>query len=159
VAEWDLEYRPTRSPRYAWVIAVLLVAAHVTFGALMRVSNTGTNFRVTDEVGLAMIGVVLAGCVLLFTRPRLRVGADGVGVRNLLAERVFDWDSVRGIWYPDKGAWARLELPDYEHVPVMAVQALDGDRAVAAMSGFRELRDKYGVPTGDQPQSSVTAAD
>jgi len=151
VASWDLEYRPTRSPRYAWVIAIVLVAVHVTFGALMRVSNTGTNFRVTDEVGLAMIGVVLAGCVLLFTRPRLRVGPDGVGVRNLFAERVFDWEAVRGIWYPDKGAWARLELPEYEHVPVMAVQALDGESAVSAMARFRELREEYGVLSGEQP--------
>lgn len=151
MASWDFEYRPTRSPRYAWAIAIILVILHVTFGALMRVSNTGTHFRVTDEVGLAMIGVVLAGCVLLFTRPRLRVGPDGVAVRNLLAERLFGWESVRGIWYPDKGAWARLELPEYEHVAVMAVQALDGDRAVAAMTRFRELREKYGVLSGEQP--------
>ena len=81
--------------------------------------------------------------VLLFTRARLRVGPAGVGVRNLVGERVFEWDRVQGMTYPDKGFSARLLLPADEHVPVLAVQAWDSDRAVAAMTAFRELEERY----------------
>lgn len=141
--EWDLTYRAVRTPRWATVVAALFVIAHVVVGILLRVSDTGVRFRVTDQIGLAMIGVVLGGAIMTLARPRLRVGAAGVEVRNILGERLFEWPDVEGIWYPDKGHWARLELPAFEHVPVMAIQANDGIRAVQAMDTFRELHDRY----------------
>lgn len=141
--EWDFTYRSRRTARYATVVAALFVIAHVAVGILLRVSDTGVRFRITDQIGLAMIGVVLGGVIMTLTLPRIRVGRSGVAVRNILGERVFDWADVEGIWYPDSGHWARLELPAYEHVPVMAIQANDGLRAVEAMDTFRELLARY----------------
>ncbi|SIR87922.1 PH domain-containing protein [Williamsia sterculiae] len=141
--DWEMVYRGTRTPRYAMIVAALLVITHVTVGALLRMSNTGVDFRVTDQFGLALIGVVLAGAVLLLTRPRLRVGPAGVAVRNLTDERLFGWDVVGGLWFPQKGRCARLELPGDEYTPVLAIQANDGDLAVAAMDRFRELYQRY----------------
>jgi hypothetical protein len=34
-------------------------------------------------------------------------------------------------------------LPDDEYVPVLAIQAVDKDRAVAAMDTVRELLERY----------------
>ncbi|MGZ8179727.1 PH domain-containing protein [Williamsia sp. SKLECPSW1] len=142
-ADWELVHRSVRTPRIAVAVAAVVVAIHVVVGVLLRVSDTGVDFRVSDQVGLALIGVVLGGAILTFTRPRIRAGAQGVEIRNLVGEKVFGWDMVEGIWYPDKGRWARLELPDYENVPVMAIQAADGALAVAAMERFRELHARY----------------
>lgn len=36
-----------------------------------------------------------------------------------------------------------MELPGYEYVPVVAVQSVDRDRAVAAMDTLREAMDRY----------------
>jgi hypothetical protein len=36
-----------------------------------------------------------------------------------------------------------VDLADYEYVPVLAVQAVDGERAVASMDTLRLLLDKY----------------
>ena len=141
--EWDFTYRGRRTARYATVVAALFVIGHVVVGILLRVSDTGVRFRITDQIGLAMIGVVLGGAIMTLTLPRIRVGPAGVAVRNVLGERIFVWDDIQGIWYPDKGHWARLELPAYEHVPVMAIQANDGARAVEAMDTFRELLARY----------------
>jgi hypothetical protein len=47
---------------------------------------------------MGLIGVVIGGSMMLLCRARLRVGAEGVGIRNLLGERVFDWSIVRGVW-------------------------------------------------------------
>ncbi|MAU80740.1 MAG: hypothetical protein CME34_02475 [Gordonia sp.] len=148
--EWDLIYRPRRMPRIAIAAAAVVLAIHIVFAALLTISDTGVNIGGSDQLGLALIGVVEAAAILLFTQPRLRVGPSGVAVRNLVGERLFGWDRVRGMTYPDKGFSARLLLPDDEHVPVLAVQAADADRAVSAMNSFRELAERYGSDSGGE---------
>ena len=140
---WQLVYKPRKSPRYAIVAAAAIIIAFIVIAALLRVSDTGAYFRTSDQVAMALIGCVIGGSLLTMTRARIRVGAEGVAVRNLLQERIFDWSIVRGVWYPDSANWARLELPDDEHVPVLAIQANDGEKAIAAMNEFRALRDRY----------------
>lgn len=144
-ADWEYEYRPRRSRRWAVAAAVVIVAVHATAGALLRISDTGTRFWLADQIGLGLIGVCLAAAALLFLRPRLRLGPRGVGVTNLAGETIWSWDDVAGIWYSDKGPWARLELPADEHAPLMAIQAVDGEAAVEAMDTFRDYHSRYAV--------------
>ena len=82
---------------------------------------------------------MLAGLVLLFARPRLRVGAAGLSVRNVLSDRLVPWDDVVGVSFPVGARWARIDLPDDEYIPLMAIQSVDKDRAVAAMDTVRSL--------------------
>jgi hypothetical protein len=46
---------------------------------------------------------------------------------------------VRAVSFPDGSSWARLDLPDYEYLPVLAVQAVDGRRAVEDIRRLRAL--------------------
>jgi hypothetical protein len=144
---WDYTYHPQWLRRTGLWVAGVVIAIHLVFGLLLDISYTGVGVEWSDKIGLIAIGLVIAGAVLLVFRTRLRVGPDGVGVRTLVGERVFTWDVVRGLEYPDKGFAARLLLPSDEHVPVLAVQSRDGDRAVDAMETFRELYTKYSRPT------------
>ncbi|WP_051989722.1 PH domain-containing protein [Gordonia soli] len=147
---WEFVYRPRRTPRIAIAVAIVVLIIHIVFGALLTISDTGVQIGLSDQFAIWIIGVVVAGAILLFTRVRLRVGPQGVGVRNLTSERVFGWDRIVGLTYPDKGFGARLLLPADEHIPVLAVQAGDGDRAVGAMNRFRELRQIHAPrPTSD----------
>lgn len=148
-AGWDVEVRPYLTPRFAYGAAVLIVAAHVTVGALLKVGTTGVIFRTADQVAIALLGVVIGGLVCLFARPRLRVGPAGVAVRNLFGYRVFAWDLVRGLSFHPGARWARLDLPDDEYVPVMAIQAVDKGRAVASMDRVREAMQRYQSPHHD----------
>lgn len=141
--DWDFEVRSRKSARYAMIAAGVLVAVHVTLAVLLRTSATGVYFRLVDQFAMAGIGLLLACGVLLLTRPRLRVGPRGIAVRNILGERVVEWDLDQGLSFPEGSAWARIELPDDEYVPVMAIQANDGDHAVYAVRKFRELEAKY----------------
>ncbi|MFT4088191.1 MAG: PH domain-containing protein [Gordonia sp. (in: high G+C Gram-positive bacteria)] len=141
--DWTYEYRPRRIQTIAWVTAGVVLLIHVVFGLLLNISYTGVNIELSDELALIGVGLVVACAILLFTRSRLRVGPSGVGVRNLMSERVYGWDRVVGLAYPDRAQWARLLLPQDEHIPVLAVQARDGDAAVEAMRRFRELRQQY----------------
>lgn len=142
--QWSYVYRPRLMPRVAAAVAVVVVVIHVVFGALLTISNTGPDVGLSDQIGIALIGVVEAGAILLLTRARLRLGPGGISVRNLVAERVFGWDEIEGLVYPEGKFCARLLLPSDEHIPVLAVQARDGDRAVRAMEQFRELEQRHG---------------
>ena len=143
-AEWDMIYRPRRLARIAVVVAIVVLAIHIVFGVLLTISDTGPeNIGASDQAAIIIIGLVIAAAILLFTRPRLRVGRQGVSVRNLWGDRLFGWDRVRGLTYPDRGFGAQLLLPADEHIPVLAVQAGDGDRAVEAMDRYRVLAARY----------------
>jgi hypothetical protein len=140
---WDLEVRPHLTPYFAYGAAALILAAHVIVGVLLKISSTGVIFQTADQVAIALLGAVIACAVLLFARPRLRVGAPGVSVRNLLGDRLIPWSDVVDISFPRGARWARVDLPDDEYIPVMAIQAVDKERAVEAMEGARALLDRY----------------
>lgn len=142
-SDWDIEVRPHLTPYFAYGAAALIVAAHVIVGALLKVGSSGVVFRTWDQVAIAMVGVVIACFVSLFARPRLRVGPSGVAVRNLFGYRLFPWDQVIDVSFHKGARWARLDLPDDEYVPVMAIQAVDKRRAVEAMDGVRALLRRY----------------
>jgi hypothetical protein len=141
--EWDLEVRPHLTPYFAYAAAFLIAAAHIAVGFLLKVGSTGVVFQTADQVAMGLLGLIIAGAVLLFARPRLRVGAAGIAVRNLLTYKVIPWSDVVDVSFPLGARWARVDLPDYEYVPAMAIQAVDKERAVNAMDQVRALMFRY----------------
>lgn len=131
--------RPRRSRIAAWIAAVVVLVPFVVAGAVQTTSGTGVYFRVADQVSIMAIGVVLAAAVLLAARPRVRADAEGIEVRNVFGARRLPWTAVRRVAFPDGAPWARLELPHDEYLPVLAIQAIDGQRAVAAIRRIRAL--------------------
>jgi PH (Pleckstrin Homology) domain-containing protein len=140
---WDLEVRPHLTPYFVYGAAFVIAAAHITVGFLLKIGTTGVIFQTADQVAMGLLGVIIACVVLLFARPALRVGAAGVAVRNLLAYKLIPWIDVVDVSFPQGARWARVDLPDDEYVPLMAIQAVDKERAVAAMDGVRELLVRY----------------
>jgi hypothetical protein len=140
---WDLQVRPHLTPYFAYGAAILILAAHVVVGVLLKARSTGVVFQTADQLAIAGLGVVIAGAVLLFARPRLRVGKDGLAVRNMLGEKLIAWSDVVDVSFPPGARWARVDLPDDEYVPLMAIQSVDKERAVAAMDRVRELVSRY----------------
>jgi len=140
---WDAQLRPHLTPYVAYAVAVVLVVAHLVIGLLLKIGSTGVIFQTSDQIAMAVLGVILAGLALLFTRPRLRVGAGGLSVRNVLGDRLVPWDDVVGVSFPVGARWARIDLPDDEYVPLLAIQSVDKDRAVAAMDTVRSLLARY----------------
>jgi len=129
--------RPHRVRFVTGTIAVVFVAIFSVVAVLLRNTPTGVFFQASDQVAMVGIGVLLACGALWFTRPKVAADAEGVEVRNLLGTTRFEWDVVESVSFPNGASWARLELPDDEYVPIMALQSADGARAVA---GIRELR-------------------
>ena len=142
-SDWELQVRPHLTPYFAYGAAIVILAAHVAIGVMLKASSTGVVFQTADQVAMVGLGVVIAGIVLLFARPRLRVGRSGLAVRNMLGEKLITWSEVADVSFPVGARWARVELADDEHIPLMAIQAVDKERAVAAMDNVRELLSTY----------------
>lgn len=140
---WDVELRPHRTPLFAYIAAFLIAAVHIAVGLLLKMKSSGVIFQTSDQVAIAVLGLIIAGGVLLFARPRLRVGPPGISVRNLFGYRLIPWSDVVGVSFPAGHRWARVDLPDDEYIPVMAIQAADKERAVEAMDTVRSLLARY----------------
>ncbi|BBX95989.1 PH domain-containing protein [Mycobacterium lacus] len=141
--DWDVVLRSRRTPLCAYAAAFLIAAAHITVGLLLKIKSSGVIFQAADQVAFAALGLIFAGAVLLFTRPRLRVGAAGLSVRNLLDDKLVPWSDVVGVSFPSGSRWARIELPGDEYIPLLAIQAVDKEHAVRAMDTVRSLLARY----------------
>jgi Bacterial PH domain len=146
--DWELQVRPHLTPYVAYGAAGLILVASFAVGALLKIGSTGVYFQTADQIAMGGLGIVMAGAVLLFARPRLRAGKAGLAVRNMLGEKLIAWADVVGVSFPVGARWARVELADDEYIPLMAIQAVDKDRAVAAMEAVRELASRYRPAAG-----------
>ncbi|WP_280506627.1 PH domain-containing protein [Nocardia farcinica] len=79
-------------------------------------------------------------------------GAEGVAVRNVLGENLFGWEHIRGVSFPDRKSWARLELVDDDYVPLLAIRSNDKEHAARAMERLRELGGRYAPETPHPPR-------
>jgi hypothetical protein len=134
-----LVIRPWRATWVSSVVAGVLIVVFAVVSVLLRSSNTGVIFRLSDQIAMMGVGVVLAAAALLFATPRVRADANGVEVRNVLVGRKFAWEEVLSVSFPDGASFARLELPDDEYYGVLAIQAFDRERAVESVRALRRL--------------------
>ncbi|TDV49009.1 PH domain-containing protein [Actinophytocola oryzae] len=144
---------PHKARIIAVAVAVFFVVVFVVVGLLLRSSSTGVTFYVSDQIAMIGIGLILALAALWFARPRVRADHDGVEVRNMLGTHRYRWAEVTSVSFPDGSPWARLELPADEYIPILAVQAIDGEHAVTAMRELRRLRREADAETETDAES------
>ncbi len=142
-SRWDVVLRPRLTPYVAYAAAFVVATSGIVVGLLLKIRYTGAILQTADQVAMGVLGVILAAAILLLATPRLRIGPAGLGVRNILLERVIPWSDVVGVSFPPGSRWARVDLEDYEYTAVLAIQAIDGERAVHAMDTLRTQLAKY----------------
>ncbi|MDQ1321278.1 MAG: hypothetical protein QG655_2521 [Actinomycetota bacterium] len=139
---WDVTLRPRLTPLLARITAGVIAVAGVVV-AVLNNRASGAYLRPVDQVAMAGIAFILAGGALLLTRPRLKIGPSGLAVRNVVEYRMIPWREVVDVSFPPGKRWARIDLDYEEYVPVLAIQVMDRQRAVAAMDTVRSLMDRY----------------
>jgi len=139
---WDAVFSPRKMSRTACVVSAVIAEVGVIV-AVLNNRSSGAILRTADQVAMAGLALLLAAAVLLLIRPRLKVGPAGMSVRNLMEYRFIPWADVVDFSFPPGRRWARIDLPANEYVPVVAIQSIDGERAVAAMDTVRELMARY----------------
>jgi Protein of unknown function (DUF2581). len=135
--------RPRRLRRVCWVLAPVVAIFFAVLGALLRgpIGSAPTSgvFQGGDQAAMVVLGLLAAGAILLFTRPRVVADTQHIEVRNVLATHDLPWAVVRRIVFERGNPWVSLELEDDDLLAVMAVQANDKEHAVAAVRKLRAL--------------------
>ena len=132
--------RPRRLRLLCWAAAAAVLAGFVVLAvALPGRTGGGGAFRAGDRAALVGVGVVFAGAILTLTRPRVEADDRGIRIRNLVGSYDLSWDLVRAVRFERRSPWASLELTDDERIGLMAVQALDREDALEAVTGLRAL--------------------
>jgi hypothetical protein len=136
--------RPVRLRRVAIAIAAVVTATSVVIALLLGGTRSeGVVFGLGDQIAMVALGLFLAGGILLLARPTLVADERGLHVRNILVSHDVPWEVVRDVAFPDGSPWATLELADDDQLALLAVQASDGERSVAAVRGLRALHARH----------------
>jgi hypothetical protein len=141
--------RPVRLRRVAIGIAVVVVVLFTVIAALLgHTSSEGVVFGPGDQVAMVVLGILVAAGVLLIARPTVVADVHGLRVQNIVSTKDVPWELVRVVSFPDGSPWVLLELADDDQLAVLAVQASDGPRAVAAVRGLRTLQARHAAGEG-----------
>jgi hypothetical protein len=133
-------------------LAAVVLVVMVVVAILLKTSSTGVvSFHTSDQVAMIGLGVLLATGILLLARPRLDADDAGVRVRNILGSHVLPWSAVRSVRFERRSPWATLLLVTGEEIAVLAVQSVDGERAVTATEGLRALLAANRPPEPPRP--------
>jgi hypothetical protein len=129
-----------RRMRLACAVVAVAVAAGVVVAALALTSSDGVvNYRTSDQIGLAVLGLLLGAGIVWLGRSRVDADAEGIRFRNVALTHQLPWQAVRAVRFDRTSAWASLLLENHDEVSLLAVQAVDGEYAVGAVEGLRRL--------------------
>jgi hypothetical protein len=132
--------------------AAVIVLVMIAVGVFLKSSSTGVvSFHTSDQVAMVILGLVLGAGILALGRPRVDADAAGVRVRNILGTHELPWSLVRSVRFDRSSAWATLLLANGDELAVLAVQASDKERAVAAVEGLRALLADATPPEPQRP--------
>jgi hypothetical protein len=132
--------RPVRSTRYAYAAAAFVLVSFIVTAFLMKKDNAGAAFNDKDQFGTVVIGIILAGLLLMPTRPRMRADQSSIQLRSFLGGwRTVPWELIVRVDFPSKLRFARIVLPGEEALAIYAVQRLDKELAVETMAKLRVL--------------------
>lgn len=141
--------RPVRLRRVAVAVAAVVVVAFAVIAVLLgNTTSEGVTFGVGDQIAMFVMGLLVAAGALLLARPQVVADVHGLQVRNIVGTREVPWEVVREVAFRDGSPWAMLELADDDQLAVLAVQASDGPRAVAAVRGLRALQARHAAGEG-----------
>lgn len=141
--EWELVVTSPFLRKLAWVLVGVVLLVHIFMAVAVGIGDTGVRVTLTDQLSFIGIGLIFCCACLLLLRPRVRVNAQGVEVRNIANAQFYPWQIIHGLSFPAQAQTARLELPDFEFVSMMAMNIRDRRTIASTVESFRQLEDRY----------------
>lgn len=129
-----MTWRPRRGRLVPMALAVTVAAVCVGLAILVPPS-----FGVSDRAGFVLLGLFLAGGLLLLGRCRLGADERGLSVVNIVRRRELEWAEIVDVTMAVGEPWPTLDLADGTTLAVMGIQAADGRRARTALAELQAL--------------------
>lgn len=151
-----LVIRPRKIAILGAISATVVLATVIVLGVMLQ--SDGIELRVVDKIGFMSVGVAGAAAIMLVARPRLIADAEGMTVRNVLGETVLPWPVVHRIVFPKGAHWAQAVLADDDLISLLAIQAMDHQRAVDALKAIRAMHAQYAPPAPELSEDAAARA-
>jgi len=119
-------------------VVVVVVMAYVA-ATLPSTTNTVVVYGTADQFAMLGLGLALAAGIISLGRSRVDADITGIRFRNIALGQSLSWSAVRAVAFERKSPWASLVLENGDEVSLLAIQAVDRERAVAAVEGLRAL--------------------
>lgn len=141
-------WRPRRGRIVAYGMAAVIVAGMIVVATALPGGSGG--FRTVDRIGLVVFGLVAAWFLHVLARPRVSADETGVTVVNLFRRRRLEWAEIVEVNLREGDPWVYLDLADGSVLPVMGIQAADGEHGRAMARELRTLvRARTQTPRDD----------
>ncbi|HLT11117.1 MAG TPA: PH domain-containing protein [Micromonosporaceae bacterium] len=127
--------------RFCFLLAPIVVAFSIVLGLALggEIGPTGGVFETTDQFAMVGLGVLGAGVILLFARPKVEADSRHIMIQNVIGGYDLPWEVVRAVRFDRGSACMTLELEDDDTIMATAVQAADKEYAVESVRALRRL--------------------
>ena len=145
-------FRPARTRAVLLGLATGLLAAFVVIAVLLP-ADGARPWHTSDRIWIVLTGLLIAGVLVLLSRPKVAADRDGVTVVNLTTRRRLEWAQVLRVNLRTGDPWVYLDLADGTSLAAMGIQpGIGRARALRDARALRALAEAYGTgkPTAHQ---------
>ncbi|MCX4432396.1 MULTISPECIES: PH domain-containing protein [Streptomyces] len=128
--------------------AVLLTAGVAIFVVIATVALLLEQLSPGEKLSFIFIGALLAGVLLMLSRPKVVADETGVTVVNITSRRHLEWAEILQVNLRPGDPWVFLNLSDGTSLPVLGIQpgiakqrAIQDARALRALAEARSIGD------------------
>ena len=133
-------FRPARTRVVMLTAAVAIFAVVTTVGLMLEPLGPG------ERASFLLTAALLAGVLLMLSRPRVVAEESGVTVVNLTTRRRLEWAEIVSVNLRPGDPWVFLNLSDGTSLPALGIQpGIARQRALSDARALRALVDARSV--------------
>jgi hypothetical protein len=140
-------FRPTRTRAIMLSAAVAIFVVVTAVGLLLKPLGPG------ERASFVLTAALLAGVMLVLSRPRVVAEESGVTVVNLTTKRRLEWAEIVSVNLRPGDPWVFLNLSDGTSLPALGIQpGIARERALADARALRALVEARSVAGPEAPR-------
>ncbi|MFE9742123.1 PH domain-containing protein [Streptomyces sp. NPDC006477] len=126
--------------------AVLLTAAVVMFVVITAVALMLERLGPGERLSFVFTAALLAGVLVLLSRPKVVADYEGVTVVNITRTRRLAWAEILKVNLRPGDAWVFLDLSDGTSLPALGIQpGIAKEAAIRDARALRALAEAHGT--------------
>ncbi|MER5309607.1 PH domain-containing protein [Streptomyces sp. NPDC002773] len=126
--------------------AVLLTAGLVMFVVVTTVALMLERLGPGERVSFVFVAALLAGVLVLLSRPKVVADDEGVTVVNITRTRRLAWAEILKVNLRPGDAWVFLDLSDGTSLPALGIQpGIAKEAAIRDARALRALAETHGT--------------